>query len=322
MGIPTLAESRLDPFDGTFDSLTISDEAHVIPINAPFVIYPNEAPLQESPSTVVIPEFTEVAAQPSRREFQVDYTYGTGEIRFHPSDAGTSITVSYKGKGSPALTSHFNKLAIRNPADSFVNDWHRLDEVGDHFAMGDDSSTVQSRKWGSSGSTIYLDSHAVRVYSTGTQNYIRSHRRFNPGYGFVMAMRAKVTGNPDSAGAIRKAVVGVGSINTTNGVAAGLLWEMFETDEFTLHWKTTAGGNASLTNSLAISSYQELTVIYTPGLLTVKRNRTSVVTVSTNISTTVVLPLVVQSYKDVSASNVELYCDFVAGAATMGNLES
>lgn len=96
---------RYDPFTQTLTSLTIVNEAHAVPGGGPFYIQLAEVPLQEAPSSVTVAGYAEVAVAPGAGEFQVDYQYKTGLIRFNAADANDIVAVSYEGTGSPVLAS-------------------------------------------------------------------------------------------------------------------------------------------------------------------------------------------------------------------------
>jgi len=93
--------------------LQIFNEQHVVGTTGVFTSSPDEirlieVPLQESPSTVAIPGFTEVTTTPGTNEFKVDYT--SGRITFHSSRNGTTVFVTYKGKGSLIDAEDVNEL--------------------------------------------------------------------------------------------------------------------------------------------------------------------------------------------------------------------
>lgn len=67
-----------------------------------------EVPLQESPSSVAIPGFTEVTGTPGTNEFKVDYT--NGRITFNVSRNGDTVFVTYKGRGSIIDAEDINEL--------------------------------------------------------------------------------------------------------------------------------------------------------------------------------------------------------------------
>jgi cytoskeletal protein CcmA (bactofilin family) len=106
---------RFNPFSGTMNSVSITDEEHTIEYHDDWCAYGiqlNEAPELENPSSVSIvedvtgqPAFSEVprTQAPSAGEFSVDYDaltyYGTGRIEFNAADVGKAVLVSYKGTG-------------------------------------------------------------------------------------------------------------------------------------------------------------------------------------------------------------------------------
>jgi len=68
-----------------------------------------EVPRQESPSSVTVAGYAEVATAPGVGEFQVDYQFKTGMIRFNAADATDNIQVTYEGTGSPILAADQNR---------------------------------------------------------------------------------------------------------------------------------------------------------------------------------------------------------------------
>ena len=93
--------------------LAIFNEQHVVGTTGIFTSTPDfirliEVPLQESPSTVAIPGFSEVTTTPGTNEFRVDYT--SGRIEFHSSKNSTTVFVTYKGKGSIIDAEDVNEL--------------------------------------------------------------------------------------------------------------------------------------------------------------------------------------------------------------------
>ena len=96
---------RFDPFTEEDQSISISNEEKRVPDNSPFYIDCEEVPKQDSPSTVTAYDvtdgitLTEANAAPSENEFQVDYKYKTGKIRFNETQAGNTIRLAYKGTG-------------------------------------------------------------------------------------------------------------------------------------------------------------------------------------------------------------------------------
>lgn len=107
-----LINYRLDPFNDTLNTVTFTDETHIIPSSSPFTIQLCEAPKKDVPSTISLKiggiAAQEVAAYPAQGQFWPDYStnadgddnWNTGTILFNSSDAGKAVVVSYKGTGS------------------------------------------------------------------------------------------------------------------------------------------------------------------------------------------------------------------------------
>ena len=97
------------------DELQIYSEPHTIGITGLITSTPNEirlleVPLQTSPSTIVIPTFTEVTTTPGTNEFLVDYA--NGRITFNAVQEGHSVSVTYKGRGSEFDAEDINEVQI------------------------------------------------------------------------------------------------------------------------------------------------------------------------------------------------------------------
>ncbi len=93
--------------------LLIVNESHIVGTTAVASSSPNqirtyEVPLQESPSSVAIPGYTEVAGSPGTNEFRVDYT--NGRITFNAAANGNTVFVTYKGRGSIVDAEDVNEL--------------------------------------------------------------------------------------------------------------------------------------------------------------------------------------------------------------------
>lgn len=131
MGIQVVNE-RFDPFAEAYSPVTIVSEAHVVPNYAPFVVYLNEIPQADTPSSVSIPDFVEVAAPPVASEFRVDYRHKTGTVEFNAESAGKTVYVSYIGLGTPGLCDFLNQIASNDPQYLYHNWWSHHD-IGDHF---------------------------------------------------------------------------------------------------------------------------------------------------------------------------------------------
>jgi hypothetical protein len=83
-------------------------ESHSIPGTTPYVIVLTYPPKQDTPSTVVIPGFTESLNPPLINEFQVNYI--TNIVYFNVGNAGASIAVTYVSAGDNVIANHPNKL--------------------------------------------------------------------------------------------------------------------------------------------------------------------------------------------------------------------
>ena len=123
--IRTVYDIRFDPFAATQGTSTIVGEAQTVADTGLgfYGIRLYEAPFYESPSSVSISGYTEVSAAPAAGEFQVDYTYGTGYIKFNVANNAAAVTVNYKGKGSPveaAITNEHRTAATLDHPDSSV----------------------------------------------------------------------------------------------------------------------------------------------------------------------------------------------------------
>lgn len=96
---------RFDPFTEEDQAINITDEGVDVPPNTPFYITLEEVPRQDTPSSVIVYNVTagvtmsEVSAGPATGEYQVDYKYKTGKIRFNAAQANHHAHVTYKGTG-------------------------------------------------------------------------------------------------------------------------------------------------------------------------------------------------------------------------------
>jgi hypothetical protein len=124
----TVYDIRFDPFSQTQGSATIANEIHTIEATGLgfYGIRLNEVPLQENPSSIVIPGYTEITSgEPTANQFKVDYTYKSGYIKFHSSQNGITVSVTYKGTGSPVeaaiVNQHRTNATIDHPDASITN---------------------------------------------------------------------------------------------------------------------------------------------------------------------------------------------------------
>jgi hypothetical protein len=93
--------------------LSIVNEVHIIGTTALNTSTPDqirlvEVPLQESPSSIAIPGFTEVSTVPGTLEYKVDYA--NGRITFHSTQNGNTVFVTYKGRGSEVDGEDVNEI--------------------------------------------------------------------------------------------------------------------------------------------------------------------------------------------------------------------
>ena len=140
MGLSTKYDVRFDPFLETWALLDIADESHIVPANTPYYIDCEEVPNEDSPSSVSIYDVTdaaslsEISTTPSDGEYQVDYEYKTGKIRFNAAQAGHTVQVTYKGTGHSIAASIINTLQ-----DWIGKDYTKADN---HHHDGSNSKTV------------------------------------------------------------------------------------------------------------------------------------------------------------------------------------
>jgi hypothetical protein len=93
-------------------------EKHIIGEHESGWVFTAEIPLEEAPSSVSIPGFTEVTTgSPATGQFDVAYdavddtpeTRG-GAIKFNAANDGTEVTITYKGRGTRVSAGMFNDL--------------------------------------------------------------------------------------------------------------------------------------------------------------------------------------------------------------------
>lgn len=100
----------------------IINELHIVGTTGLNTSSPNyirliEVPLQENPSTVVIPGYTETTGTPGLTQYQVDYT--SGRILFDASHNGNTVFVTYKGRGSEEDGEDINE--VQQPLGAIAN---------------------------------------------------------------------------------------------------------------------------------------------------------------------------------------------------------
>lgn len=111
-------KDRFDPFTEIYSPLNISDEQHTIPSSSPFYVRTKETIKADSPSSIEIwtgagktgDQYTEVSSAPGPGEFQVDYKFQSGYIRFNEANGNTTIYITYKGLGDVIQALHINTV--------------------------------------------------------------------------------------------------------------------------------------------------------------------------------------------------------------------
>ena len=108
---------RFDPFTKADNAIDISSEEQAVPSNTPYYIDMEEVPRENSPSSITAYDVTdgltlsEVSGVPASGEFDVDYEYETGKIRFNAAQAGNTIRFDYKGTGHVIAGTFINILS-------------------------------------------------------------------------------------------------------------------------------------------------------------------------------------------------------------------
>lgn len=133
-----LINYRLDPFNDTLNTVTITNEIHIIPSSSPFTIQLCEAPKKDAPSTIslkidgVIAQ--EVAAVPAQGQFWPDYStnadgnehWNTGAILFNSADAGKTVSVTYKATGSIVWADTVNTYVFMDSGSIIAPQWAKV----------------------------------------------------------------------------------------------------------------------------------------------------------------------------------------------------
>lgn len=127
-------KDRFDPFTEIYSPNNISDEQHTIPATGPFCVRPKEVPKEDAPSSLEIwtgagktgDQFTEVSSAPGVGEFQVDWKFQSGWIRFNEADANTGIYITYKGLGDIIQAAHMNAVQEAIVPDGAIVMWSGL----------------------------------------------------------------------------------------------------------------------------------------------------------------------------------------------------
>lgn len=121
-------KDRFDPFTEIYSPNNISDEQRTIPSSSPFYIRTKETIKEDSPSSIEIwtgagktgDQYTEVSSAPGAGEFQVDYKFQSGYIRFNEANGNTGIYITYKGLGDVIQAAHINTVQILDNLDGQV----------------------------------------------------------------------------------------------------------------------------------------------------------------------------------------------------------
>jgi hypothetical protein len=102
----------IDVYSTKIDAgVIISGEAHVVPVSNPYTISLSHVPQLNSPSTVIIPGFTEVTGLPSSNQFLVNYSgTGAGSVMFSAFNGGNAITATFTTAGDNIVAEWFNSL--------------------------------------------------------------------------------------------------------------------------------------------------------------------------------------------------------------------
>lgn len=132
-----LINYRLNPFNDTLNTVTITNETHIIPSSSPFTIQLCEAPKKDAPSTITLRiagvVAQEVAAYPAQGQYWPDYStnadgnegWNTGTILFNSADAGKTVTVTYKATGSIVWADTVNTYVFWESGFIIAPQWAR-----------------------------------------------------------------------------------------------------------------------------------------------------------------------------------------------------
>ena len=126
-GVWDIANYRGDPFDDNSINAVSKTEKVKIPSSSPYIVQLEEQPRQDDPSSFSGVDkgtdgtggtvLTEVATDPQTNQFQVDYDYNTGLVKFNENQAGHIIEISYHGIGSPTFVKAVTAISEYGPAD-------------------------------------------------------------------------------------------------------------------------------------------------------------------------------------------------------------
>lgn len=295
-----LSNERFDPFTETYSPITVTGEVHIIPNYAPFTVALTEVPKQASPSTVAIPDYTEVNAPPGPKEFRVDYAHRTGQIQFSAADAGNTVSISYQGVGSSALVDFLNQIASQEP-QYVASQWWMFHEAGSHFhTMPDTLRWLNCSSWVLAASPACLHAAVPTAVNSGGAfhcEFFSARDMIAPGYGFAMGARFKTSINCIGAHAAGKVMaIGIGSLynavsasaaDLTDVVALALPNGGVSSPYLHLLWLDTSTtlNTLNITPIRSLASYQNYTVDYTPGMLRAYYNTILVGSVGTYLNT-------------------------------------
>jgi hypothetical protein len=119
------ANHRFNPFTAADMAVSKTEDHVMVPTSSPFCLQLLEVPRKDSPSSVVIYNYTdgitmaEVVTSPTLGQFRVDYPspagQGTGLIEFNSGDAGKDIRIVYMATGSP-IVAEFLDAFVRWPS--------------------------------------------------------------------------------------------------------------------------------------------------------------------------------------------------------------
>ena len=114
------ANHRYNPFTSADMAISKTEDHVAVPSSSPFCLQLLEVPRKETPSTVVVYNYTdgitmtEVVTSPTLSQYRVDYPspagQGTGMIEFNSGDGGKDIRVQYKATGSPVIAEFLDTL--------------------------------------------------------------------------------------------------------------------------------------------------------------------------------------------------------------------
>lgn len=104
-----ISDIRYNAFTGQYTPLFISNEEHVVPSSAPYIITLNEKPQQTLPSsvTVIVKETAQTLVEKSKttipgvNQFRLNYDeLANGQLGVNSAQKGKTLQVSYNGLGT------------------------------------------------------------------------------------------------------------------------------------------------------------------------------------------------------------------------------